>query len=54
MMRKFGIKFSVHHDEPDTVKRRFIEASSIAEWTRVLEEHYGLDPANPPEQSVTQ
>ncbi len=54
MMRKFGIKFSVHHDEPDTVKRRFIEASSIAEWTRVLEEHYGLDPANPPEQSITQ
>jgi tRNA-dihydrouridine synthase B len=47
MMRKFGIKFSVHHEEPDTVKRRFIEASSIAEWTRVLEEHYELDPSVP-------
>ena len=43
MMRKFGIKFSAHHDDPDAVKRRFIEASSIKEWMQVLEQYYGSE-----------
>lgn len=41
MMRKFGIKFSVHHPEPEAVKMKFIGCKSVAEWRGVIEEHYG-------------
>ncbi|MHC4948755.1 MAG: tRNA dihydrouridine synthase [Planctomycetota bacterium] len=47
MMRKFGIKFSRHHPEPETVKQRFITCGSIGEWHAVIDAHYG-DGAPPP------
>jgi hypothetical protein len=28
MMRKFGIKFSQHHPEPEAVKQKFIRCKS--------------------------
>ena len=40
MMRKFGIKFSAHHPEPDCVKAEFIRCSSSADWIAVLQRHY--------------
>ena len=45
LMRKFGIKFSTHHGDPETVRKQFIAVKSIADWERVLEEHYGTDAA---------
>jgi hypothetical protein len=46
MMRKFGIKFSIHHPEPDVVRKEFIQCSSSADWLEVLKRHY--DPAIEP------
>ena len=40
MMRKFGIKFSVHHPDPDTVRQDFIRCSSTQDWLDVLVRHY--------------
>lgn len=40
MMRKFGIRFSAHHPDAETVRRRFIAVSTIDDWMRVLDEHY--------------
>ena len=40
MMRKFGIKFSIHHPEPDVVRKEFIQCSSSADWLEVLRRHY--------------
>ena len=40
MMRKFGIKFSVHHPEPETVRQDFIRCSSTRDWLDVLVRHY--------------
>jgi tRNA-dihydrouridine synthase B len=40
MMRKFGIKFSAHHPEPETIKQKFIRCKSVADWKAVLDEHY--------------
>ena len=45
MMRKFGIRFSAHHPDAETVRRRFIAVSTIDDWMRVLDEHYGADAA---------
>ena len=41
MMRKFGIRFAHHHEDGETVRRRFISVSSTADWKAVLEEYYG-------------
>lgn len=41
MMRKFGIKFAVHHPQPDVVKGEFIKCRSVGEWRGVLDRHYG-------------
>jgi len=40
MMRKFGIKFSAHHPDPEAVRQKFIRCKSIADWRTVLHEHY--------------
>ena len=40
MMRKFGIKFSIHHPTPDVVRKEFIQCSSSADWMQVLKRHY--------------
>lgn len=41
MMRKFGIKFSRHHADPDAVKNAFITAKCTADWHAVIEHFYG-------------
>lgn len=41
MMRKFGIKFSAHHPDPDVIRKEFITVSSIEDWRRVVDEFYG-------------
>lgn len=40
MMRKFGIKFSVHHPTPAIVKDSFIQCRSISQWRAALDTHY--------------
>ncbi|MEL6499059.1 MAG: tRNA-dihydrouridine synthase family protein [Planctomycetota bacterium] len=40
-MRKFGIKFSHHHPDGDSVRRKMIAVSSVEDWRRVLDEFYG-------------
>jgi tRNA-dihydrouridine synthase len=45
MMRKFGIKFSVHHPRSDEVKLEFIKCASVADWLSVIERFYVADRA---------
>jgi tRNA-dihydrouridine synthase B len=45
MMRKFGIKFSVHHPNAEAVKLEFIRCKSVAEWRAVIDAHYAAEPA---------
>jgi len=40
LMRKFGIKFSAHHPQPDVVKNEFVRCQSVADWRAVLDRHY--------------
>jgi len=40
MMRKFGIRFSSHHPDSNTVRKAFIAAESTEQWHAVLEQHY--------------
>jgi tRNA-dihydrouridine synthase len=40
MMRKFGIKFSTHHPDPDRVRNDFIGCRTVSEWREVIERHY--------------
>ena len=35
-MRKFGIRFAVHHPDAETVRKRFIAVNSIDDWMGVL------------------
>lgn len=44
MMRKFGIRFSVHHERAEVVRKAFIAVASAADWQRVLDTHYLIDP----------
>jgi tRNA-dihydrouridine synthase B len=39
-MRKFGIKFSLHHPSPQAVKDAFIHVQNVADWRCVLDAHY--------------
>ena len=39
-MRKFGIKFSHHHPEGESVRRKMIAVSSVEDWHGVLNEFY--------------
>ena len=41
MMRKFGIKFSAHHPQPQDVKMEFISCKSAADWHDVMDRRYG-------------
>ena len=40
MMRKFGIKFSRHHPDAQSVAKAFIGVRSLQDWQSVLNEHY--------------
>jgi len=44
MMRKFGIKFSRHQPQPDTVKDAFIRVTDLDDWRGVLDEFYAAAP----------
>jgi len=53
MMRKFGIMFSRHHPQADTIKQRFIKVKTLADWHVVLDEHYKDDgPGAPYEDTI--
>ncbi len=57
MMRKFGIKFSVHHPRPQMVKEAFIKVHNIADWKGVLDRFYHEGFVPPPDagrESVVQ
>ncbi|MGI9013767.1 MAG: tRNA dihydrouridine synthase [Phycisphaerales bacterium] len=41
LMRKFGIKFSVHHPESNKVKAAFVCCATVYDWQMVIEEWYG-------------
>ena len=41
MMRKFGIKFSAHHPQPQDVKMEFINCKSAVDWHDVMNRRYG-------------
>ena len=43
MMRKFGIKFSMHHPEADAVKLAFIHVKGLDDWHAVLTQFYTQD-----------
>jgi len=40
MMRKFGIKFSQHHPDAESVKTRFVRCKTVNEWRAVIETSY--------------
>ena len=42
MMRKFGIRFSAHHPDPELVKAQFIQCRSVDDWRSVLDRHYAV------------
>lgn len=44
MMRKFGIKFSRHHPQPDAVKDAFIRVKCLEDWRGVLNAFYRAEP----------
>jgi tRNA-dihydrouridine synthase len=39
-MRKFGIRFSTHHPQCETVRKAFIQVSTSDQWHEVLATHY--------------
>lgn len=43
MMRKFAIRFAMHHPDYDAVRKRFIGVQSLSDWTTVLENHYSTN-----------
>lgn len=51
-MRKFGIRFSAHHPEAETVRRAMIAVSSIDDWRALLDAHYGVGQREPADQGV--
>ena len=48
MMRKFGIKFSVHHPNAEAVKLEFIKCASVADWKNVIARHYDATTSDVP------
>jgi tRNA-dihydrouridine synthase len=42
MMRKFGIKFSVHHPSPAMVKMEFIQCKTVEQWKGVIDRFYPI------------
>ena len=40
MMRKFGIRFAVHHPSPEEVKNQFIQVETMQGWKSVVDEFY--------------
>jgi hypothetical protein len=40
LMRKFGVRFSVHHPRAEAVKLKMIAVKDMNDWRRVLDEDY--------------
>jgi nifR3 family TIM-barrel protein len=40
MMRKFGIRFAMHHPDGEAVKAAFVTCRTAAEWRGVIERYY--------------
>jgi tRNA-dihydrouridine synthase len=40
LMRKFGVRFSAHHPDAETVRRGFIAVTSLADWLDLLDRAY--------------
>jgi len=40
LMRKFGVRFSVHHPDANSVRLKMIAVKDMTDWRNVLEEHY--------------
>ncbi len=47
LMRKFGVRFSTHHPDSDSVRREFTQISSFDDWRAVLDRHYNAEAAEP-------
>lgn len=45
-MRKFGIKFAVHHPDAAEVKRDFVACTTTEDWKRTLDRWYGARAAD--------
>jgi len=43
IMRKFGIKYSMHHPDSEEVRKAFATARTIQQWNDVLEKYYSQD-----------
>lgn len=43
MMRKFGIRFSVHHEQSQDVRKAFIAVHSARDWEQVLDRWYPVE-----------
>ncbi|MFW6060844.1 MAG: tRNA-dihydrouridine synthase, partial [Phycisphaeraceae bacterium] len=43
MMRKFGIKFSRHHPQGESVRQAFIKVKCLDDWQAVLDAFYSVD-----------
>lgn len=41
LMRKFGVRFSVHHPQRDEVHKRIVRVGDLDDWNRVLSDYYG-------------
>lgn len=46
LMRKFGVRFSVHHPQRDEVHKRIVRVGDLDGWNRVLSDYYGERGAN--------
>ncbi len=45
MMRKFGIKFSVHHPHAEDVRKEFIAVTSSESWRQIIDRWYVTSPS---------
>lgn len=41
LMRKFGVRFSVHHPQREEVHARIVRVANLADWRGVLSDFYG-------------
>ena len=46
-MRKFGIKFAAIHPDAAAVKKAFIAADSLEDWSAVIDRYYGVAAPTP-------
>ncbi|MDP7029194.1 MAG: tRNA-dihydrouridine synthase family protein [Phycisphaerales bacterium] len=52
MMRKFGIRFSVHHANGEAVRKEFIAVKCASDWQAVLDRWYLSGPSEAPAEQL--